>query len=267
MTARQKHDRCGLNEGRFETFRTHLTTSIERLGGDDRATNAAGLLAWGRALLPDHFRLPPSGMHRWMAERLDAMHAKRGQKINVVGPRGGAKSTIGTLAFVLRAALESREPYIWIVSDTASQAKAHLENIKVELTDNARVAAAYPEAVGEGRLWRSGAIALRNDVRVEAFGAGQRIRGRRRRAHRPTLIVCDDLQNDLHIESRAERARSRAWFHGTLMKAGTKRTGIVNLATALHREALALELHATPGWKSRVFQAIQVWPENMSLWH
>jgi predicted phage terminase large subunit-like protein len=40
----------------------------------------------------------------------------------------------------------------------------------------------------------------------------------------------------------------------------------VNLATALHREALAMELNATPGWTSRVFQAIERWPERMELW-
>ena len=50
------------------------------------------------------------------------------------------------------------------------------------------------------------------------------------------------------------------------MKAGTARTNVVNLATALHREALAMELHRTPGWTSRIFKAIVRWPENMSLW-
>ena len=67
-------------------------------------------------------------------------HTARGTKINVLGPRGGAKSTIGTLAFPFRAALECWEPYIWIVSDTKHQACAHLENIKAELLDNPRLA-------------------------------------------------------------------------------------------------------------------------------
>ncbi len=95
---------------------------------------------------------------------------------------------------------------------------------------------------------------LRNGVVIEAFGTGQRIRGRRRREHRPTLIICDDLQNDGHIRSAVQRGHSRDWFHGMLMKAGTQRTNVVNLATALHREALAMQLHETPGWTSRIFQ-------------
>jgi predicted phage terminase large subunit-like protein len=225
-----------------------------------------GLLEWGRAFLPEHFRVAPSRMHLWLAEKFESMRVERGCKLNVVGPRGGAKSTIGTLAFVLRAAVEGQEPYIWIVSDTKHQAVAHLDNLKTELQDNARLTAGYPQAVGTGRVWRENAIRLQHGVTIEAFGTGQRIRGRRKRAHRPTLIVCDDVQDDRHIESSLARDQSRRWFHGMLMKAGTKRTNVVNLATALHREALALELHATPGWTSQIFQAIERWPDRMSLW-
>jgi predicted phage terminase large subunit-like protein len=155
---------------------------------------------------------------------------------------------------------------VWIVSDTRHQAHAHLENLKAELLDNPRLAEDYPEAAGRGPVWRAGGIVLRNGAAVEAFGAGQRIRGRRRREHRPTLIVCDDLQNDGHIQSALQRDRSRTWFHGTLLKAGTPQTNVLNLATALHREALAVQLGQTPGWVSRTFRAIQAWPENLSLW-
>lgn len=224
------------------------------------------LLAWGRRHLAEHFQKPASPMHHWLAEQLDAMGQRRGTKLNVLGPRGAAKSTLVTLAFVLRVAVEAAEPYIWIVSDTKHQAYAHLENVKAELVDNPRLAEEYPEAAGRGAVWRAGTAVLRNGVTIEAFGTGQRIRGRRRRAERPTLIVCDDLQNDGHIESAEMRRRSWDWFHGTLLRAGTPRTNVVNLATALHRDALAVRLHETPGWVSRVFQAIVRWPENLELW-
>ena len=42
--------------------------------------------------------------------------------------------------------------------------------------------------------------------------------------------------------SRSARSLASRWFHGTLLKAGTRRTNVVNLATALHRDALAMEL-------------------------
>ena len=244
-----------------QTNRTHQ----KRL---QRDTNAVpqGLITWGKRLMPEHFQMPPSRMHLWLAEQFDTLFPKRGVKLNVLAPRGSAKSTLGTLAYPLREALEKREPYIWIISDTMSQAHAHLENIKTELTTNAEIAREYPESSGKGKVWRSGGIVLRNGVTIEAYGTGQRLRGRRRREHRPSLIVCDDLQNDDHITSSTSRQHSQQWFQGTLMKAGNTKTNIVNFATALHREAIALELTRRPGWISRVFRAIEHWPDNMSLW-
>jgi len=223
------------------------------------------LLAWGRHYLPRHFVKPASTMHRWLTAWLDAPR-QRGWKLNILAPRGGAKSTLITLAAALRAALTGREPYIWIVSDTKAQAAGHLANIAAELLDNARLARDYPQDVGRGPVWRAGLIQLRNGATIEAIGTGQRVRGRRQRAVRPTLIIGDDLQNDRHAASREQRDCSRRWFMGMLLPAGTPKTNVVNLATALHRDALALELTRTPGWTSRTFAAITRWPTNMALW-
>lgn len=225
-----------------------------------------GLITWGQEYLPRHLSKPPSPLHRWLADRLDASRTERGAKVNLIGPRGSAKSTIATLAHVLRSAVEGNEPYVWIVSDTKAQAQTHLENVKAELLDNRRLAEAYPRAVGKGPRWTATAIELCNGATIEAYGSGQRLRGRRRRENRPTLIVCDDLQNDRHIESAPLREASAAWFHGALMKAGTTETNVVNVATALHRDALALRLSKAPGWDSRTYRSIVRWPDDEALW-
>src|SRR3990172_7870675 len=81
-----------------------------RRHGDERrrmaAVDGSDLLAWSAERLPAHFTLPPSMMHRWMAKQLQRLSRRRGQKLNVLGPRGAAKSTLGTLAYPLRVALE-----------------------------------------------------------------------------------------------------------------------------------------------------------------
>jgi predicted phage terminase large subunit-like protein len=51
-----------------------------------------------------------------------------------------------------------------------------------------------------------------------------------------------------------------------LLKAGTKRTNIIHLATALHRDAIGLVLMNTPVWISKRYQAIEHWPDRMDLW-
>ncbi len=251
-----------LFDRRWSALHEGLIALRKRAAGLD----AHDLLTWGRRMLPAHFVAPPSDMHRWISSELDMFHQRRGTKLNVVGPRGGAKSTIGTLAYVLRTACEATEPYIWIVSDTSQQAQMHLDNVKSELTGNEFLTEAYPGACGQGARWRASAIELRNGVAIEAYGTGQRIRGRRRDAHRPTLIVCDDIQNDGHMASAVLRKSSTDWFHGTLLKAGTPTTNIINLATALHRDAIAMQLQTTPGWQSRLFRAIERWPVREDLW-
>jgi predicted phage terminase large subunit-like protein len=238
-----------------------------RAGVDQQHPPPQPLLEWGRQYLPHYFSKPASAMHVWLATQLDRSAQLRGLKINLIGPRGSAKSTVGTLCAVLRAAVEGREPYIWIVSDTIEQALLHMDNVKRELTDNPALIIDFPHSVGRGRRWQRHVIELANRVVVEAWSTGQRIRGRRRREHRPTLIVCDDLQNDSHISSAAQRESSRSWFHGTLLKAGTKETNVVNLATALHREALAMELLTAPGWTSKRFASIESWPDDLELWN
>jgi predicted phage terminase large subunit-like protein len=237
-----------------------------RLQSFARSKRPDTTLAWGRKFLPAYFVQPASLMHEWLGEQLDSIHVLRGSKINLVGPRGSAKSTIATLCYVLRAALEGWERYIWIVSDTKEQAQTHLDNVKNELTENQLLARQYP-AAAHGRHWRATSIELANGVVIESFGTGQKMRGKRRQAARPSLIVCDDLQNDSHISSPTQREASRQWFHGTLLNAGTPETNIVNLATALHREALALELGRAAGWTSRNFPAIISWPTNTDLWN
>lgn len=224
------------------------------------------LLEWGRRYLPEHFALPPSAMHLWLGKTLDWMTARTGQKLNVLGPRGGAKSTLGTLAFPLRMALEGRSHYIWILSDTLRQAQTHLNNIKQELESNQNILSDYPAAAGKGKRWTQSTLTLKNGCVIEAFGTGQKLRGRRQGAHRPDLIIGDDLQNDTHILSVSARESSLSWFEGTVMKAGNSRTNFLCLSTALHPDAIALRLTRNPGWTSKTFASILRWPANMNLW-
>lgn len=251
-----------------ENWEIALGHFVEKLRSDQSNPQigpAGGLLEWAALVLPNYFCAPPSVMHRWAAKKLDAARFRRGLRLNILAPRGNAKSTLGTLAYPLREAVEGREPYIWIVSDTKSQAQTHLDNIKAEILDNEKLREFYPAAIQNHRF-RSNRIELANGVVLESYGTGQRIRGRRQRQFRPTLIVCDDIQNDDHIVSETRRSRSRSWFHGTLLKAGTASTNVVHLATALHQEAIAVELLKTPGWTGRLFKSILRWPDRTDLW-
>src|SRR5262249_5910920 len=163
--------------------------------------------------------LPLSSFHRWLVGQLQGLHTRRGSRHALVAPRGSAKSTWVSLVYPLWVALQRREPYIQIISDTQSQARLLLEAIKRELEDNPLLAAGYPWAVGRGTPWGQDRIRLVNGVVIEALGTGAKIRGRRNRAERPSLIIVDDPQNDQHVTSAIQRERSWSWFNRAVANA------------------------------------------------
>lgn len=231
-----------------------------------RGTGRGGTLAWAKRYLPRHFSAPPAAMHRDVAAALDAMRRSRSGRLNVLGPRGSAKSTLVSLAYVLRCAAERSEPYVWIASDAREQAAAHVDGVRYELEESAALRGAYGLKPRAGGAWRRGVLELNNGVRIEAIGTGQRVRGRRHGAHRPSLIVCDDLQNDLHGASGAARRRTEEWFFGTLLNAGAPGTHVIHLGTAFHPADLGRRLRDAPGWKTLEYRALVREPERRDLW-
>jgi predicted phage terminase large subunit-like protein len=222
--------------------------------------------SWVRQHLGSYLTRPFSVFHRWLADQLQNLHTRRANRLALVAPRGSAKSTWVSLAYPLWAAVHRCEPYILLISDTQSQARLLLEAIKRELEDNPILAQAYPVGVGQGSPWGRDRIRLANGVVLEALGTGAKIRGRRNREDRPSLIIVDDPENDEHVTSALQRERSWTWFNRAVANAGTPQTNILVLGTALHRDCLVLRLTRTAGWQARTFRAIEKWPDRMDLW-
>lgn len=253
-------------------LRTTLRRNSRRL---DRLTTAAAAtprarpafgLRWARAYLPHYFPGPPADFHAELFERLSDLHTRRDSKEAVIAPREGAKSTVITLAYVLFCALERHEPFALVLSDSAGQAQEQLRHVRHELETNAALARDYPDAAGVGPVWRQDRIELRNGAAVAALGTGGRIRGRRSRQARPSLVVFDDVENNDTITSPVKRERAWRWATREVMPAGTAGTNFLSVGSAIHREAVAVRLGQLPGWTGRTYQAVSRWPDRMDLW-
>jgi predicted phage terminase large subunit-like protein len=195
------------------------------------------------------------------------MQTRRGTKLAVIAPRASAKSTWVSFAYPLHCAVHGTERYIQLICDSTGQAEKLLADIKAELEDNEALADAYPAVCGKpGPVWRRNSIRLANGVVIEALGTGSKIRGRRNRQDRPSLIIVDDPENEEHQTSALKRERSWNWFNRAAMNAGTDRTNHLVLGTSLHRECLVLRLQTQPGWQAKLFRAVVRWPERMDLW-
>lgn len=101
--------------------------------------------------------------------------------------------------------LNESGPYIIVVFDVYEQVALLIEAIKAELTTNVRLQNDFPDAFGQGRLWREGEIVTRNNIRVEGLGAAKKIRGRRHGPYRPDLLFLDDIENDELVRSPEQR--------------------------------------------------------------
>ncbi len=247
-----------------------------RLGELRREAGRMCLQVFAKTYLPAHFKVPSSSMHVELISMLEEATRRRNARLAIAAPRGHAKSTLVSLAYVLWCICYKREPYIVLISNTAGQSDDLLTPIKGELESNPLLLRDFPD-VAEPRggrpgpeRWRKNDIITRNGVKVLSLGTGQKIRGRRHREHRPTVIVLDDVENETEAISADQRATKMQWFKKAVMKAGTTaQTNVIVVGTILHYDSLLAQLidgKTMPGWMNRKYQAVLSWAQHEDLW-
>ena len=277
-TERESHGIKGERLPVSEAEAKPLPPTAKPIGSLRRQSGEASLMAFMKLYLPHYFKKEPSVIHTELAAELERMAGDRGSRLAVAAPRGHAKSTVVTLAYALWCVVYRRESFIVIASDTADQARDHLAHIKAELEGNERLMDDFPEACelppGSGlrppaTRWRKDDIATRHGVRVYAVGSGQRLRGKRHKDARPTLIILDDVESEESVRSQEQREQKLEWFTSTVTKAGTPTSNLIIVGTVLHTDSLlarALDPHRLPGWRAMRYKAVSRWPDRMDLW-
>jgi predicted phage terminase large subunit-like protein len=247
-----------------------------KIGTLRRQVCRPSLRLFAQTYLAAHFNLPPSQMHKELFGLLEQATNKRNLHIAVAAPRGHAKSTVVSLAYVLWCICYGLEQHIVLISNTGDQAVDLLSTIKNELESNPLLILDFPEVAeppdvkpGPER-WRKNDIVTRNGIKVIAIGAGQKIRGRKYKQHRPTLIILDDVENETEVVSVEQRETKAQWFKKAVLKAGTTaQTNVIVVGTLLHYDSLLAKLldgRTMPGWITRKYQAVLSWAQNENLW-
>lgn len=218
---------------------------------------------FARTYLDELFDKPPSPMHDEIFLELATLHRRRGTHIAIAAPRGHAKSTVVTLAYVLWTLLYEKEAYVVVVSGTSDQAQKLVDHVKRQLESNPRLVQDFPELESKSRAapWRKGVILLPmpSGGMLASYSAGRNLRGIRHLKHRPTLIIADDLEDKLQVIHEEQRTKLADWFNSTLLKAGTPETNVIVVGTVLHQDSLLatlLDPARSPTWRTHKYTAV-----------
>lgn len=164
--------------------------------------------------------------------------------VAIAAPRGFAKSTAITLAYVMASVVFRCKDHVLIVSDTEGQAALFLGDIKREFLEN-------EDLIRDFKIKRlikdtETEVILEFDnkkqARLVARGSEQKARGLKWRHKRPNLIIGDDLENDEMVMSDDRRVSFRNWFLNALLNSGSRSSLVRIIGTILHFDALLARL-------------------------
>lgn len=258
-------------------FAREIELSVEAFPADPAAkaarlvrTRAAdGFQFFMETYLPHYVRGDHSLFHQAIFARVpEILASEKGVRDLFIAPRGSSKSTHMSLGFALYCIVLKKTRYCLEVCDVYAQAALLIEAIKAELTTNPRLQNDFPDACGQGRVWREGEIVTRQNIRVEGLGAMQKLRGRRHGPYRPDLMFFDDIENDEAVRSPEQRQKLENWINRAALKVGPPdgTMHVVWVGTVLHFDAVLVRSAKKPLWRVTEFQAIVKWPDRMDMW-
>lgn len=194
-----------------------------------------------------------------------------GINFGLAAPRGHAKTTVSSVEVIYRLVNELNR-YTLVISDTYSQARDIVDNIRGELEANPMILWVYGDLSTQWH-WTSGSFTTSNNVRVTARGSNMKVRGLKFRHWRPDFAVTDDIENDEAVVKSERREKLLKWFKMALLPAmARKQSQVAVVGTVLHADSLLNNLihgqQGFAGWSRRKFSALNLGDngEEWSLW-
>ena len=150
--------------------------------------------------------------------------------------------------------------FILPISDTYSQAREQVDNVRQELESNIMLRWVYGDLSTDWH-WTSGAFTTANEVRVVARGSNMKVRGLKYRQWRPDFVPIDDLENDEAVMKPERREKLMNWFKRAVLPAMAARNAkVAMVGTVLHDDSLLNNAikgeKGFGGWRRRKFAAL-----------
>ncbi len=189
-----------------------------------------------------------------------------GKQINVQAPRGTGKTTlVNRLIPLWRICYKNfdlimdRQPeeFILIVGRNERMARQRITEIRGVLEHNHLIRRDFGDLVGSP--WTKTETDTRNGIGLRPLGRGASPRGALLGDVRPTLKLCDDIEDPKRCLNPVLREEDRDWFMTDFMYAGdlgSEHSNTMIVDTVKHPESLSEHLRTVPGWQTLRYQAV-----------
>jgi hypothetical protein len=189
-----------------------------------------------------HVRSKSPNFHRTIAKTLIDMNS--GDKLAVVAPRDHAKSTFINLIYPLHRILFGEEKFLLLISESEMQSKYNLEAIGNEIEFNPKIKYFFGDR--KGPIWGKeekeiiGAVDRDGKPNIMCKclirGTGQKVRGLKYGAYRPTLTIIDDGEGEANSTTPTARDKFRRWLNAAVIP-GSGDAKLVFIGTIVDNDA------------------------------
>ena len=215
--------------------------------------------------LPHYFSDTQPKFHKDIIEKI----CSENLNIAIAAPRGFAKSTLVSFAYVIWSIIGDRHRFIVIVSATRDLATDLADYIRLDLTDNERLREDFGKLLTDNN---SEGDFVAKKTRIFSRGKDQAVRGFRYKENRPDLIIIDDIEKDSESISSTQTIKTLNAITKGLMPSLKPGGKFVTIGTILARRSVTGVIFLNEDepwslWDRTIYKALEY--ENgiaQSLW-
>ncbi len=222
------------------------------------------MILFGKVSMPNMFSVPSPQFHYQIAETLKN---KENKQVNIIAPRGHAKSSIVGGVFPLYHIMFDKGPkLIVLVSRTQDHAVKLLGTIKDVLDYSATFRQMFGYwGMNSAKSWAKTEVTLKDGTMIICKGTGQQLRGIKHGNQRPTLIIVDDPEDENNTKTAEAMEGNLRWLLQSAIPSLDPMKGrIAIIGTPIHQRCLVETLKEMDGWHNFLFKPDL--DKNIALW-
>ena len=213
-----------------------------------------------RTLSKDHYELWQLANKTFIEDLYD--------KVNIVCPRGFAKTTIFDLAISIWLVCYKKSTFTLLGAKREDDATQFIDSIKGVFNKNKKIISNFGKLIDKKKFKvNASEIEFTNGCYLRAMGSGTSVRGANFKGIRPTVVIADDYQDDKDVltdegrqkkydnwTKQIEKVGDTAVFrNGKKIKQATK---IISIGTIIHLDCLISRLSRNKSYYTVLKQAI-----------